>query len=103
MINPNRTCKEDTQAASGNASPVCYANSSELRPEYTEEVCEITIIDGLEQEKMLNCTPRSYRNLMELVVNELWEEWDDCKGKAMCGTCHAEVVDGEIVKLDSFE
>lgn len=103
MINRSRTRKEDTQAPSENASPVCYMNSAELRPEYTEEVYEVTIIDELEQEKMLNCTPRSYRNLMELVVNELWEEWDDCKGRAMCGTCQVEVIDGEIGEADSLE
>ena len=63
----------------------------------------ITIIDELEQAKTIRYTPRSYRNLMELVVNELWEEWGDCKGRAMCGTCHVEVMEGERGEVDSFE
>lgn len=32
---------------------------------------------------------------MDLVLNELWEEWGDCKGRAMCGTCHIEILNGK--------
>lgn len=104
MTSRKKTHKEENDSLPENASPVCYINASELRPEYKkEEVYQITIIDEFEQEKTISYTPRSYRNLMELVVNELWEEWGDCKGRAMCGTCHVEVIDGDIGEVDSFE
>ena len=103
MPSEKRTHKEKNDTLPENASPVCYMHSSELRPKYTEKAYKITIIDEFEQEKTLSYTPRSYRNLMELVVNELWEEWGDCRGRAMCGTCHVEVIDGEMGEVDSFE
>ncbi|MDF9801353.1 ferredoxin [Catalinimonas alkaloidigena] len=63
----------------------------------------ITVIDEDGQIKKVNFAPLAYRNLMELIVNELWEEWGDCKGRAMCGTCHVEVIHGNIGEIDSFE
>ncbi len=63
----------------------------------------ITVIDEYEQKSTINFAPRAYRNLMELVVNELWEEWGDCRGRAMCGTCHVEVVQGDIGEIATFE
>ena len=38
----------------------------------------------------------SYHNLMELIVNELYEDIGDCRGKAWCGTCHVEPSGGRL-------
>lgn len=40
---------------------------------------------------------------MELIYNELWEEWGDCRGRAMCGTCHIEILSDHVQTKDSFE
>lgn len=53
---------------------------------------------------MLTYQPFEYRNLMELVEEELWEEWGDCRGRAMCGTCHIEILSGEAgEEMEPFE
>ncbi len=58
------------------------------------ETYKLYVIDESGEEKRLGFKPMEYRNLMELVLNELYEEWGDCKGRAMCGTCHIEVLSG---------
>jgi len=37
-----------------------------------------------------------YHSLMELLFDKYVEEWGDCKGRAWCGTCHIEVLKGNI-------
>lgn len=59
-----------------------------------KESCTLYIRDKSGEEKKLAYTPDEYRNLMELVSNELYEEWGDCMGQAMCGTCHIEILEG---------
>lgn len=66
-------------------------------------MCVIYIIDEFENEKSLSFRPYEYRNLMELIYNELWEEWGDCKGRAMCGTCHIEILEGPLGEMDDYE
>lgn len=58
--------------------------------------CKIFVIDEFEEETCLEFKIFEYRNLMDLILNELWEEWGDCRGRAMCGTCHVEVLEGEV-------
>lgn len=58
------------------------------------ESATLYVIDEFGEEKILTFKPYAYRNLMDLVLNELWEEWGDCKGRAMCGTCHIEILSG---------
>jgi 2Fe-2S ferredoxin len=67
------------------------------------ETCRLYIVDEFEKENVLEFRPYEYNNLMELVFNELWEEWGDCKGRAMCGTCHIEILEGETGEADPFE
>jgi len=45
-----------------------------------------------------------YHNLMELLFDKYIEEWGDCKGRAWCGTCHIEILQGNLSeKLDEDE
>jgi len=54
----------------------------------------ITIINTEGVSKTLSFTPYAYRNLMEFIVHELYEDIGACKGKAWCGTCHGAVLQG---------
>lgn len=59
-----------------------------------EETCRVFVIDEFDEETKLIFKLLEYNNLMDLVLNELWEEWGDCRGRAMCGTCQIEIIDG---------
>ena len=37
-----------------------------------------------------------YHSLMELLFDKYIEEWGDCKGRAWCGTCHIQILEGRI-------
>ncbi|TLP80187.1 2Fe-2S iron-sulfur cluster-binding protein [Maribacter sp. ACAM166] len=48
--------------------------------------------------------PYEYHNLMELLFDKYIEEWGDCKGRAWCGTCHIQILEGHISEtVDSDE
>lgn len=69
-----------------------------------EDVCGIFVIDEFGEETNLKFRILEYNNLMDLILNELWEEWGDCKGRAMCGTCQIEILEGKSdSKMNSFE
>lgn len=68
-----------------------------------QKSCRVFIVNELEEERTVEYAPYEYNNLMELVYNELWEDWGDCKGRAMCGTCHVEVLEGQPGATDDFE
>ena len=51
-----------------------------------------------------NFNNNEYHNLMELLFDKYMEEWGDCKGRAWCGTCHIQILEGEInVPMDEEE
>ncbi len=54
----------------------------------------ITIINERGTSTTVEFVPHAYPNLMEFIVNELFEEIGDCKGRAWCGTCHGIIVQG---------
>ncbi len=54
----------------------------------------ITIINQKGESRTLNFVPYSYRNLMEFILHELYEDIGACKGKAWCGTCHGAILQG---------
>lgn len=66
-------------------------------------MCKLYITDDLGRDHILKFTPDTYRSLMDLVYNELWIEWGDCKGRAMCGTCHIEIIAGAVGEKDAYE
>jgi 2Fe-2S ferredoxin len=37
-----------------------------------------------------------YHSLMELLFDKYLEDWGDCKGKAWCGTCHIQIIEGLV-------
>ena len=67
------------------------------------KTCKLYLINELGDEKTVEFTPYEYRSVMDLVMNELWEEWGDCRGRAMCGTCHIEILSGEAGVAEPFE
>ncbi|QDS93939.1 Putidaredoxin [Roseimaritima multifibrata] len=62
------------------------------------DCCSITVILLNGQERVVQFRPHAYNNLMELIVNELYEDIGDCKGHAWCGTCHVQIVSGELTE-----
>ncbi len=56
----------------------------------------ITVINERGDNREICFGRNSYRNLMELIVNELHEEIGDCRGRAWCGTCHVSIIEGQL-------
>ncbi|QDT07367.1 Putidaredoxin [Rubripirellula lacrimiformis] len=54
----------------------------------------VILING--EKHVVSFRRHAYNNLMELIVNELYENIGDCKGRAWCGTCHLEIVSGNL-------
>ncbi|MDY8138441.1 2Fe-2S iron-sulfur cluster-binding protein [Aquimarina sp. 2201CG5-10] len=46
-----------------------------------------------------------YANLMELLINKLYEDIGDCKGRSLCGTCHIRIMtpNTSIISPDALE
>ncbi len=63
----------------------------------------ITVINERGESNVVRFQRHSYRNLMELIVNELFEEIGDCRGQAWCGTCHVEIVAGQLIDEQTGE
>ncbi len=39
-----------------------------------------------------------YHSLMELLFDKYAEEWGECKGRAWCGTCHIDILEGNLTE-----
>lgn len=54
------------------------------------------LVDESNKEHKIEFTPNEYDNLMVLIFDQCIEEWGDCRGRAWCGTCHIELIDGKV-------
>jgi 2Fe-2S ferredoxin len=58
------------------------------------ETYTFTYIDEFGDTNTAHCRPNEYHNLMELLFDKYIQEWGDCKGRAWCGTCHIQFMEG---------
>ncbi|MEQ8624952.1 MAG: 2Fe-2S iron-sulfur cluster-binding protein [Vicingaceae bacterium] len=56
----------------------------------------VWLIDYFGELKHLIFYKNEYRNFMEMIVDKLGEDIGYCKGRAWCGTCHVELINGVI-------
>jgi len=64
----------------------------------------LTYYDEFGLQSQAHFTVNEYHNLMELLFDKYIEEWGDCKGRAWCGTCHIQILQGNLLeKLDEDE
>ncbi len=86
-----------TGVATGPANSTAAADTA-AHSVYSITVISITVILLSGQRRVVSFRRQAYNNLMELIVNELYENIGDCKGHAWCGTCHLEIVSGELLE-----
>lgn len=55
-----------------------------------------TYFNELDDECLVEFKINEYHNLMELLFDRYMQDWGDCKGRAWCGTCHIQIVEGYI-------
>ena len=64
----------------------------------------VKIINSYNEKKTIEYKPNEFNNLMQMIFHVLNEEIGDCKGRAWCGTCHVQVIQGAIeTPLDNDE
>ncbi len=51
-------------------------------------ILKVTIIDSFEEAHEIYFKRYDYPNLMELIIDNYYEEIGDCGGRGLCGTCH---------------
>jgi 2Fe-2S ferredoxin len=58
---------------------------------------QVCLIDSFGELKTLSFRTHQYENFMQMIVDQLSEDIGDCMGRAWCGTCHVELVKGNLV------
>ena len=58
------------------------------------QVFRVTVRDTYNDIFHLAFTKHQYPSLMALITNTYPEEFGECKGKGLCGTCHVKVTQG---------
>ncbi|WP_027391458.1 hypothetical protein [Aquimarina latercula] len=53
---------------------------------------KVTIIDIVNKIHEINFKRFEYPNLMELIIDNYYEEIGDCGGRAMCRTCYVKLI-----------
>ena len=68
------------------------------------ETYSFTYIDEFDETHEVVFKRNEYHNLMELLFDKCMEDIGDCKGRAWCGTCHIQILEGHISeKMDADE
>ena len=52
----------------------------------------VNIIDSQNEFYKISFRPYEYPNLMELIVDHLYDDIGACLGRGLCGTCHIKLV-----------
>lgn len=60
------------------------------------ETYSLTYFNEYGEENYATFRVNEYHSLMELLFDKYIEEWGDCKGRAWCGTCHIQIIEGSI-------
>lgn len=55
-----------------------------------------TYMDEFGDSNTVSYRPNEYHSLMELLFDKYLQEWGDCKGRAWCGTCHIQILEGSL-------
>lgn len=68
------------------------------------ESYSFTYINEFDEEIKAEFKLNEYHNLMELLFDKYMEDVGDCKGRAWCGTCHIQILEGSLSgKMDIDE
>lgn len=62
----------------------------------SKEIYHLTFFNELGEKYHVEFTTNEYHNLMELLFDKYLQEWGECKGRAWCGTCHIQILEGHI-------
>ncbi|WP_417360551.1 2Fe-2S iron-sulfur cluster-binding protein [Galbibacter sp.] len=62
----------------------------------SKEIYHLTFFDELGDEHQGEFKTNEYHNLMELLFDKYLQDWGECKGRAWCGTCHIQILEGQI-------
>ncbi|MDO5981083.1 2Fe-2S iron-sulfur cluster-binding protein [Flavivirga spongiicola] len=57
---------------------------------------QINIIDSYNEIYKIPYRQFEYPNLMELIIDNLYDDIGGCLGRGLCGTCHVELVSGSM-------
>ena len=57
---------------------------------------KVTITDLYNDVFQLTFTKHEYPSLMNLIANNYPEEFGECKGRGLCGTCHIKITSGSL-------
>lgn len=63
---------------------------------------KVTIIDTLNDSHVVNFKRFEYPNLMELIIDNTYDDIGDCKGRAMCKTCFVEPLSHDRVGIEAI-